>query len=479
MKKVGMFSLVIAVLLFTYTAHATIWYVHPDSTLNSIQAGIGLCSTGDTVLVGAGTYIENINFNGMAITVMSEYGPDTTIIDGSNPSHPDTGSVVLFLSGEDTTSILEGFTLTNGSGTYDPTWGDLGGGILCVNSSPTIDNNTIIGNTAAFGGGIDCSYGSSPSIINNRISACTTSASGAGIDLYDNCSPTIMNNTITDNTAGAASGGIQCFDYCSPLIINNTITDNTANNWGGGIRVSQYSASTIKGNYIGGNEASDGGGIECDGNGCAPHITGNMITLNTAYQYGGGIDCDMNAVPTIDSCTISDNTGDGVFCRGSANPVLQYNDIIGNIAYGVCNIYANVTVNAEYNWWGDPSGPGGSGPGSGDPVSAYVDYDPWLTSPGVEAIEIIEPLILYLQVNPNPFRDKVSITFSMEYDIEAMAFTIYDATGRVVKEFNNLTNNHVFWNGTDNVNRRLPSGVYFLKVTARDYNATKKLLLIR
>ncbi len=30
------------------------------------------------------------------------------------------------------------------------------------------------------------------------------------------------------------------------------------------------------------------------------------------------------------------------------------------------------------NWWGDASGPGGVGPGSGDGVSAAVNYSPWL-----------------------------------------------------------------------------------------------------
>ncbi|MFP4065108.1 MAG: hypothetical protein ACLFS0_06350, partial [Bacteroidales bacterium] len=35
-------------------------------------------------------------------------------------------------------------------------------------------------------------------------------------------------------------------------------------------------------------------------------------------------------------------------------------------------------VNATNNWWGDPSGPGGEGPGSGDSVSEDVAYSPWL-----------------------------------------------------------------------------------------------------
>ena len=79
MKRIGLLVITITVLFLCGTAHATTWYVHPDSALNSIQVGIDLCATGDTVLVGAGTYIENINFNDMAITVTSEYGADTTI----------------------------------------------------------------------------------------------------------------------------------------------------------------------------------------------------------------------------------------------------------------------------------------------------------------------------------------------------------------------------------------------------------------
>jgi len=167
----------VMVFLCVYSrAESTVWYVHPDSTLNSIQRGIDLCTAGDTVLVGPGTYIENINFNGMAITVRSEYGSDTTTIDGSSPSHPDTGSVVLFVSSEDTSTILEGFTIISGTGTIFTGYSSIGGGILCVNSSPTIVNNTITENTACDGGGIYC-WNSAGVVIGNVIThnVCPTS----------------------------------------------------------------------------------------------------------------------------------------------------------------------------------------------------------------------------------------------------------------------------------------------------------------
>src|SRR5262245_27769659 len=76
----------------------------------TIQAAINVATNGDTVLVAPGTYRENINFGGKAITVTSESGPRDTIIDGGN-----VDSVVIFTSGEGRRSIINGFTLQNGS----------------------------------------------------------------------------------------------------------------------------------------------------------------------------------------------------------------------------------------------------------------------------------------------------------------------------------------------------------------------------
>jgi len=122
--------------------------------------------------VQPGTYYENINYNGNGknITVGSLFltTQDTsyisqTVIDGDS-----SGSVVTFENEEDSNSVLNGFTLKNGSGTYaDPDsngyYDYIGGGIYCVNSSPSLENVTIKGNSAHKGGGIYC-YNSSPSL---------------------------------------------------------------------------------------------------------------------------------------------------------------------------------------------------------------------------------------------------------------------------------------------------------------------------
>ena len=71
----------------------------------TLQAGIDSAASGDTVLVAAGTYVENINFMGKAIAVKSESGPSVTVIDGNGAN-----SVVTFATSEGASSELTGFT---------------------------------------------------------------------------------------------------------------------------------------------------------------------------------------------------------------------------------------------------------------------------------------------------------------------------------------------------------------------------------
>jgi hypothetical protein len=125
----------------------------------NIQQVINASNNGDTVLVSPGTYVENLTFSGKAITVMSEQGPQLTIIDGNLQA-----SVVTFNSGEGPNSVLHGFTIRNGLVSSALR----GGGITVFSSSPTISGNTIINNQANFaGGGIMLFNSQGGRIINN------------------------------------------------------------------------------------------------------------------------------------------------------------------------------------------------------------------------------------------------------------------------------------------------------------------------
>ncbi|MCK4673170.1 right-handed parallel beta-helix repeat-containing protein, partial [candidate division WOR-3 bacterium] len=369
-----------------------------------------------------------------------------TIIDGNS-----AGIVIRIETGVDTTTIISGFTIQNGFSTYS-------GGIRCYNnSSPTISGNIITQNTTTSGGGgILCRFNSSPTISGNIITQ-NTATWGAGIFCWVNSSPAIIDNVITGNISSVASGGIGLYDNCSPTISDNVIT---------------------------GNEATEGAGIAIRRQ-CSYTIRHNIITNNTG---GAGIWSDSSSSGLIDSCTISNNTGDGVYCGASGEPEIHYCNITYNGGYAIRNTDPSVTVNADSNWWGDSTGPyhPTANPGGlGDTVSDYVDFDPWATGPfpwGIEEHEPSQSITTFLQISPNPFSDRVNIKFNMEHSAEVIELKIYDATGRLVRQWGHTTmrlSDHISWDGTDHANRKLPSGVYFLKFQAGDYTATEKLLMIR
>lgn len=332
----------------------------------NIQDGIDTALAGDTVLVLAGLYYENIDFTGKGITVISESGPYVTTIDGNL-----SGSCVLFINAETQDAVLSGFTLTNGSGTYNGGGPDLynGSGIYCVGSNPTIVNNIISDNVSAFdgmGGGICCENQASPTIQNNIIInnfltpvaadyisgggggvACLNEShpliteniiagnsgayAGGGVFCVDGSSPTVSYNYIYDNYSGYAyGGGIFCKVDAAPIITNNTICDNYTDQWGGGIYAWQ-SNPVVTYNNIYGNLADNGGGIYFYDN-CNSPIRGNHIHDNTALFDGGGIWVGHTSSPDIEDNVIHHNMGSGICCYNTAFPLIRNNRIYNNEA---------------------------------------------------------------------------------------------------------------------------------------------------
>ncbi|MEW6382033.1 MAG: MopE-related protein [bacterium] len=198
----------ISALIYIPCARAAIIRVPADQP--TIQDGIDAAATGDIVLVSDGTYTgegnNDLDFNGKAITVQSENGPSNCII-----SCQDSSRGFRFHSKENSDSIVDGFTIKNGSVTF-------GGGIYCYISSPRIINCTITQNRASrSGGGIYCTT-ASPIIANCVINGNTATRSGGGIYCTASSSPTIVNCTLLENSS-INGGGIYC-DSSLPSITN-------------------------------------------------------------------------------------------------------------------------------------------------------------------------------------------------------------------------------------------------------------------
>ncbi len=181
----------------------------------TIQAGINVAIDADTVLVQPGNYVENIDYNGKNITVASLFltTQDTayisqTIIDGNQD-----GSVVIIEYIEESTTVLCGFTITNGESQALSGTSGRGGGIYMKYSNPTLQNIIIKGNSARFdGGGIFCKE-SCPYLKDVIIIENTTGYSGGGIYCHDNSIINLENVTISRNIAiKSTGGGIYCYD---------------------------------------------------------------------------------------------------------------------------------------------------------------------------------------------------------------------------------------------------------------------------
>ncbi|MCH8165818.1 MAG: right-handed parallel beta-helix repeat-containing protein, partial [Planctomycetes bacterium] len=171
----------------------------------TIQSAIDASTNGDEVVVAPGTYLETINFNGKAIIVRSSGGPKVTTIDATGLND----SVVKCVSGEGPSTVLEGFTITGGTG-IDPGDGlPRGGGMYNSGTSPTVTNCRFSGNTASsLGGGMYNSV-SSPTVT-NCIFSDNTADSGDGGGMYSTSpTPTLTNCTFSGNTAAGIGGGIR------------------------------------------------------------------------------------------------------------------------------------------------------------------------------------------------------------------------------------------------------------------------------
>ncbi|UCF64581.1 MAG: right-handed parallel beta-helix repeat-containing protein [bacterium] len=308
-----------------------------------IQAGINAATNGDTVLVADSTYYENINFMGKTITVASLFLMDgdtnhinNTIINGNQPSHTDSGSVVSFVSGEDTTSMICGFTITGGTGTVSAD-SRVGGGIFCYSSGARIVHNKIVSNliTAqnARGGGIGAfPFGNNNySIIEDNIismNTCTGIQRGQGGGIYMPQGK-IYHNIIRENLCQAGQNGyalgggihgacdlnVQRHLYITNnLIANNQCTNSDFSSRGGGIDIWRVVVYAIN----------------------------NTITHNQVsglYTYGGGIDLFFAVSPSIirdnfisfnSSTGSTDSQGGGMYYYQTTGITIMDNYIEGN-----------------------------------------------------------------------------------------------------------------------------------------------------
>jgi hypothetical protein len=311
----------------------------------SVQQAIDSARAGDTVLVAPGRYYENLHLRGRNIVLTSHWALSRdpavvarTILDGSRPQRADTASVIIIDGGEDSTTVVQGFTITGGTGTVwrDPRHKILyreGGGILCEFAAPIIQHNIIENNEAvqvaasgtteeiasAGGGGIRCGFGE-PTIRQNVIRA-NRGRYGGGVVLF-HAAAALHNNLVAGNSGGDDFGGAGVWVMgalsrtAAHLIEHNTIVGNV------GVPGDSATATDLKGKASGMLILA------------SPAAVRRNIVWNNRQPSGSQVGVSSRSLPTLEYNVVE---GGLLFADGRAVPstgtVAQDPRFIDTVAY--------------------------------------------------------------------------------------------------------------------------------------------------
>ncbi|MEW6379789.1 MAG: cohesin domain-containing protein [bacterium] len=167
-------------------------FTGPGQAYSTIKAALDSADSEDTIRLAAGSY------SGVQVTIQKgirlEGGWDSGFTHRDPALYPavlagaaGAGPVITFINCNQ--AIVDGLTITHVSSPGKP---GAGSGISCRNSSPTIVNCIISGNSTSYGAGIYCEHSS----------------------------PQIVRCTITENTAATAGGGIYWTSDSRPVILD-------------------------------------------------------------------------------------------------------------------------------------------------------------------------------------------------------------------------------------------------------------------
>jgi len=462
--------------------------IHVPGDQPTIQDGIDATSEHDTVLVDTGRYVENINFNGNNIVVGSLFltTGDTsfisrTIIDGDS-----SGSVVVFENEEDSTTVLSGFTITNGSGKLDFMDDICGGGIFCYGADPNLSHLIIRGNSAERGGGI--AFYHSRAILENSI---------------------ICHNGTEYTDYG---GGFDCRRCENLMITNCAIYSNFSRYKGGAIHTFGTSRLVLWKTLIYGNTCMY---ATFAAQGTSPIILVNTTICNNYAEHLGGVLVDIGDLIAVNSI-FWNNSGDisdtqisvGQYMgMGTANLYIFNSDVMNGLD-GICTDdstgYSHLGIidsdplfvdaeNFDYHltanspcidagipllaWFGDTI--------AYIPPEEYIGRAPDLGAYEYVAAEV-SPILhsanpgdfIITSIYPNPFNSStnVSIVLPVSSGLRLSVFNIAGQEVALLADERYSVGYHQFTFNADD----LSSGIYFIHATVPGkMNEIRKVVLLR
>ncbi len=325
----------------------------------TIQAAIDVAVNGDEVVVAVGTYNEQVNFLGKAITLRSSDGPEVTTITFTGQGQ----TLVSCISGEGPATLLQGFTITGAIGAG-------GAGMRNDASSPTVINCVFDSNALGMGN----RNSSSPMVIN-----CVFSMnSDPGMINQNGGSTTVANCVFFRN---GRSGMINA--AASPFVIGCQFIDNTTpgSEVGAGMRNLDSSPTVVNCLFAGNTSANTGGGMDNRGLNASssPAIINCTFVGNSGF--GGAMFNDDFATPTVVNSILWGNSVTQIF-DNLAVTTLLYSDIEGGwFGLGSNNVDADPLfvdpANGDYRLQsGSPAIDAGNSWGTVDITDTDLDGNP-------------------------------------------------------------------------------------------------------
>ncbi|MCB9743666.1 MAG: hypothetical protein H6740_13785 [Alphaproteobacteria bacterium] len=317
-----------------------------------IQTAIDDLSQGAVICVEAGTYSENIDFQGRDVTVQGTEGSQSTTIQGDG-----SGPVVTFENEEGSDSHLIGFTITGGEAQY-------GAGVYISGASPSLTELVIEGNTCDLeneycrGVGLFVN-GGDPLVMQLEVRDNVAGSYGCyGTGAYFNDSEAVVQGLLVEGNrceGSNSSYGMLSFRNDADVALSQVIVrDNTTdirNVYGAALYAYNGSDVVLDNVIIAGNEGVGEftyGTILINGNGQYIELNQAVVhgnTLEASGTHNGSALWTNDDALSVTNSVLSGNLETGAaavsggvyFSTSSTSSSFAYTDVWGNDGAGFVN----------------------------------------------------------------------------------------------------------------------------------------------
>jgi len=347
MKRV--FNILLAVMVLLSLAAAISTPVTAENnTINvpgdhqTIQEAIDAASDGDTIVVAAGSYKENVTIDKPLTLKGAQAGEDARNRSGAETIiEPDDGAGIRILTAANRIVLIDGFTVQNTL--HGITTPELG-----VMAADIVVRNVRVLNSGEFG--ISLTFTEKTTVENCYVEGLEYGINAGALEPARPTEAVFRHNEVVDTRFGITG-------YLEDSLIEDNLVRDFAH---GGIGISgQFLNTEIKDNTVTG------------------YTKGGAITFE--WHYGRELSRNVK----VEGNTLKNNRI-GVYVWDTQTELVgiavNFNNISGNSYRGALNDSREI-LDAARNWWGASDGPRGFGPGSGDYVSSRAVFEPWLGAP--------------------------------------------------------------------------------------------------